>query len=112
MGYILDPQGQLIPKLGSGRNPNSPKILCIFFIACKSKKDRIDSTKKDRIDSNEAKGKTSFLLSRGAYFVVSGLIMPQFELIQALYMSSVPSSIKRIGSKTNEKMQRHRVPPL
>ena len=52
-----------------------------------------------------------FLDAQGAAnFVVSSPIWPKFELSEILCMSSLPASIKRIGSKTTEKRWRHRFP--
>ena len=51
-----------------------------------------------------------FYTSRAANSVVSGPIWPKFELVEILCMSSLPASIKRIRSKTTEKMWRHPFP--
>ena len=51
-----------------------------------------------------------FRRSRAANSVVSGPIWQKFELIRDFFMSSLPASIKRIGSKTTEKRWRHRCP--
>ena len=51
-----------------------------------------------------------FKHSRAANSVVSGPIWPNLNLSKILCMSSLPASLKRIGSKTTENRWRHRFP--
>ena len=51
-----------------------------------------------------------FRRSRATNFIVSGPIWPNSNSSEILCMSSLPASIKRIGSKTTEKRWRHHFP--
>ena len=51
-----------------------------------------------------------FRRSRAANSIFGGPIWPKFELSEILCMSSLPASIKRLGSKATEKRWRHHFP--
>ena len=76
MEYFSGTQGQLTPQLviGSGRNSNSSKILCMsLYLAC--------------FKSNSNREKVETLISRcsmAANSIISGPIWSKFELMQVI----------------------------
>ena len=108
-------QGQVTPKwvVLFGPKSNSTELLCLSWLVVTSNFD--DDSIKNELASMETpfshyKSMGILRRSRAAYSVVSGPIWPKIQPVQALYMSSLPASIKSIGSKATEKRWRYHFP--
>ena len=91
-----------------GLKSNSSKLLCLSWLPATLMMIR---SKMNKLAWRHHFPITSlweiFWTSRAANSLVSGPVWPKFEI---LCMSSLPASIKRIGSKTTEKSWRHHFP--
>ena len=106
-------QGQVTPKwvVWSSPKSNLSKLLCLSWLPATlmmiwSKMNKLAWRHRFPILSLWE----IFRRSRAANFVVSGPIWLNSNSSEILCMSSLPASIKRIGSKTTEKRWRHRFP--
>ena len=104
-------QGQVTRKLVVWSSPksNSSELLCLSWLPA--------TLMVIRSKMNELAGRQHFpIIVHGNFFrrskvansVVSGPIWPIFWWSEILCMSSLPASIKKIGSKTTEKRWKHR----